>query len=206
MPDGSLPIDTDPEIWPILFTYIKRPSIYPLLWTREKGFDYVGYNKLLSEAKFLGLEDLEQWILSKRYKEVITTRFKTHMFPGHNYSDEHQVHNTWLDSTRGPRGQLQGDGQGPVAPEDVELVSCFEANITSQGAYKCPIGSHLHADLDDCMEAGCPLPPDQGGGPLADYEKLPTSIVAVLKYIDYHPERCEHGYVGSNQDRNNDGM
>ena len=29
LPDGSLPIDTDPEIWPILFTYIKRPSIYP---------------------------------------------------------------------------------------------------------------------------------------------------------------------------------
>ncbi|KAI4934223.1 hypothetical protein J4E85_002079 [Alternaria conjuncta] len=70
LPDGSLPIDTDPEIWPILFTYIKRPSTYPLLWTREKGFDYVGYNKLLSEAKFLGLEDLEQWILSKRYKEM----------------------------------------------------------------------------------------------------------------------------------------
>jgi hypothetical protein len=39
LPDGSLPIDADPEIWPTLFTYIKRPTVFPLLWTRKKGFD-----------------------------------------------------------------------------------------------------------------------------------------------------------------------
>jgi hypothetical protein len=30
LPDSSLPIDADPEVWPALFTYLKRPTNKPL--------------------------------------------------------------------------------------------------------------------------------------------------------------------------------
>jgi hypothetical protein len=79
LPDGSLPIHADPDIFSVLLGYMRRPAVYPLFWTEEQGFDYVTHNKLMAEADFFGLDDLETWILERRYlkavKEHLTMTF-----------------------------------------------------------------------------------------------------------------------------------
>jgi hypothetical protein len=164
LPDGSLPLDTDPEIWPTLFAYLKRPSMFTLLWTREKGFDYVKYNKLMPEADFFGLSELKEWILQKKYREVVKTGLKTtiHSWQLTPLYDDYMNHE-WLHSARWKRPHEGGsimDQHGSVTRnyqppefdplnEDVELVSCIKAKIPSRGDFLCSSkkGSHIHHDL-----------------------------------------------------------
>ncbi|KAL7774469.1 hypothetical protein CFE70_005381 [Pyrenophora teres f. teres 0-1] len=70
LPDDSLPIDADYDIWSTLFAYTNRPSVFPLLWPREKGFDYVGYNRPIAHADFSGLVELKDWQRQKFLKAV----------------------------------------------------------------------------------------------------------------------------------------
>jgi hypothetical protein len=79
LPDGSLPIDSDEDIFLILLGYMRRPTAFPLLWTREKGFDYVTYNKLLAEADFYGLSDLKAWIKERKFLAAVKTTHKIEM-------------------------------------------------------------------------------------------------------------------------------
>jgi hypothetical protein len=76
--DGSYSIDADPAAFQHLLCYMRRPSNFPLLWTKEKGFDYVLYNKLEAEADFFLLHDLRDWIRQERYKDAITTIVEIH--------------------------------------------------------------------------------------------------------------------------------
>ncbi|KAF2844389.1 hypothetical protein T440DRAFT_410312, partial [Plenodomus tracheiphilus IPT5] len=71
--DGSYSIDADPAVFEHLLCYMRRPSNFSLLWTKEKGFDYVLYNKLEAEADFFLLHDLQDWIRQERYKDAFTT-------------------------------------------------------------------------------------------------------------------------------------
>jgi hypothetical protein len=81
LPDGSLPIDSDPDVFTILMEYIRRPAVYPLLWTREKGFDYMAYNKLMAEADYFGLTDLKDWIQQRQFMKAVKTTLKMEIHP-----------------------------------------------------------------------------------------------------------------------------
>jgi hypothetical protein len=116
-----LPIDVDPEIFPTLFEYLRRPAVYPLLWTRENGFDYAAYNKLMAEADFFGLVDLKDWIQQKKYLEVVNIHLKLEIYPGSLRKYDYEENSTLLGHARNP------------AAEDVELISCLETEIPSQG-------------------------------------------------------------------------
>lgn len=69
----DLAIDADPDVFEHVLRFMRRPSIYPLLWTKEKGFDYVLYSRLEAEADFFLLHDLRDWIRQERYKDAVKT-------------------------------------------------------------------------------------------------------------------------------------
>jgi hypothetical protein len=69
--DGSLFIDADPDAFDHLLRFMRRPSKFPLFWTREYGFDYAFYSRLEAEADYFALDDLKEWISKKRYQEAI---------------------------------------------------------------------------------------------------------------------------------------
>lgn len=81
LPDGSVFIDADPDVFTIVLNYMRRPSTYPLLWTCEKGFDYVLYNKVMAEADFYMLEELRDWVASKEYENAVKIRHKIEVNP-----------------------------------------------------------------------------------------------------------------------------
>lgn len=63
-------LDANPTIFSHLLEYL-RDGVMPLLWTEEKGFDYVAYAKLEKMADFLVVERLRRWISAKRYLEAV---------------------------------------------------------------------------------------------------------------------------------------
>ena len=50
---------------------MRRPSKFPLFWTKETSFDYALYNKLEAEADYFLLYDLRDWLRQKRYLDAI---------------------------------------------------------------------------------------------------------------------------------------
>jgi hypothetical protein len=56
--DGSLFVDADPKIFQHILNFMRRPSKFPLFWTKQTGFDYVLYKKLEEEADYFLLHDL----------------------------------------------------------------------------------------------------------------------------------------------------
>jgi hypothetical protein len=66
-------VDADSDIFEHLLCFMRRPSHFPLFWTKEKGFDYVLYNKLEAEADFFLLHSLRNWVRQERYKDAVKT-------------------------------------------------------------------------------------------------------------------------------------
>jgi hypothetical protein len=56
--DGSLFVDADLKIFQHILNFMRRPSKFPLFWTKQTGFDYVLYKKLEEEADYFLLHDL----------------------------------------------------------------------------------------------------------------------------------------------------
>jgi hypothetical protein len=71
--DGSYFIDADPDAFQHVLDFMRRPSRFPLFWTKETGFNYALYNKLEAEADYFGLDDLHDWLRGKRYVDAVKT-------------------------------------------------------------------------------------------------------------------------------------
>jgi hypothetical protein len=55
---------------------MRRPSKFPMFWTKESGFDYALYNRLEAEADYFllhDLHDLHDWIRRTRYLDAVQT-------------------------------------------------------------------------------------------------------------------------------------
>lgn len=63
--DDSYFVDADPDTFQHILSFMRRPSRFPLFWTKDKGFDYALYNRLEIEADYFALEDLRDWIWSQ---------------------------------------------------------------------------------------------------------------------------------------------
>jgi hypothetical protein len=74
--DGSYFIDADPDAFQHVLDFMRRPSSFPLFWTKETGFNYALYNKLEAEADYFGLDDLHNWLRDKRYVDAVKTVVK----------------------------------------------------------------------------------------------------------------------------------
>jgi hypothetical protein len=71
--DGSYYIDADAEIFHHVLNFMRRPSRFPLFWTKEIGFDHALYTKLEAEADYFLLHDLRDWIRNQHYEEAVKT-------------------------------------------------------------------------------------------------------------------------------------
>jgi hypothetical protein len=71
--NGSLFVDADPNTFQHILDFMRRPSKFPLFWTKQTGFDYALYNKLEEEADYFLLHDLRDWIKETRYLDAVRT-------------------------------------------------------------------------------------------------------------------------------------
>ncbi|KAI1343111.1 hypothetical protein F5Y15DRAFT_277563 [Xylariaceae sp. FL0016] len=68
--DGSYFIDADPVRFVDILAFLRRGTM-PLYWTVESGHDYARYHRLLDEARFFGLPELENWLASQAYHKAV---------------------------------------------------------------------------------------------------------------------------------------
>jgi hypothetical protein len=71
--DNKIFVDADPLLFRHILNYLRR-SLPPIFWTRTEGFDYPLYAALREEARYFGIESLEQWIAEERYMASVTIR------------------------------------------------------------------------------------------------------------------------------------
>lgn len=117
-PDGSYFIDSKPEVFEHLLHFMRRPSKFPLFWTREKGFDYALYNKLEAEANYYLLQDLSSWIREGRYKDAVKTVIEIKKFP-----------------EPPPNGEVK-------EWKEVQDTQWFFDFFKDQKTYRCPLDMH----------------------------------------------------------------
>ncbi|KAH6613941.1 hypothetical protein C7974DRAFT_321867, partial [Boeremia exigua] len=70
--DGTYFLDADPELFNHLLQFMRRPSVFPLFWSKDQGFDYDLYQRLQAEAKYFQIDRLHSWIEKKAYLNAIT--------------------------------------------------------------------------------------------------------------------------------------
>ncbi|RYO27750.1 hypothetical protein AA0113_g12259 [Alternaria arborescens] len=71
--DGSYFIDADPDAFQHILNFMRRPSKFLLLWSKETGFDYALYNKIEAEADYFLLHALRDWLQKNRYLDAVKT-------------------------------------------------------------------------------------------------------------------------------------
>lgn len=72
--DSPLFIDADPDLFEHILRYLRRQEVFPLFWSKDRGFDYDLYNRLEAEAGHFGILVLEDWIKEKRYLQAVTVK------------------------------------------------------------------------------------------------------------------------------------
>ncbi|KAH7088826.1 hypothetical protein FB567DRAFT_318876 [Paraphoma chrysanthemicola] len=69
--DGSYFLDADPDLFAHLLRFMRRPEVFPLFYTKDRGFDYDLYNRLEAEAEYFQLDTLREWIMEKKYEKAV---------------------------------------------------------------------------------------------------------------------------------------
>lgn len=100
--DGSYFIDADPDAFQYILEFMRRPSKYPLLWTKETSFNYALYNKLEAEADYFLLHDLRDWLREKRYLDAVKTIVEVKAL------SDHQLKYRWNEERCKPDIEVQG--------------------------------------------------------------------------------------------------
>lgn len=85
--DGSYFIDADPDAFQYILEFMRRPSKFPLFWTKETSFNYALYNKLEAEADYFFLHDLRDWLRKKRYLDAVKTIIEVKALSEHQLED-----------------------------------------------------------------------------------------------------------------------
>jgi hypothetical protein len=109
--DCSYFVDADADAFQYVLDFMRRPSKFPLFWTKETGFDYALYIRLEAEADYFLLHDLRDWIRKKRYLDAVRTVVGTKILSGAKVKDPQNLRNyeanvdirSFLDSYTGER-------------------------------------------------------------------------------------------------------
>jgi len=75
--DGSYYVDADADTFEHLLSFMRRPSRFPLYWTKEDGFDYALYSRVEAEADYFMLEGLRDWVKQRKYLQAVGTVLRT---------------------------------------------------------------------------------------------------------------------------------
>lgn len=68
--DGSYFIDADPSIFEHVLRYL-RQRVFPVFYDRAKGHDFPLYTAILAQAKYFGIDPLQNWLEHKAYLDVV---------------------------------------------------------------------------------------------------------------------------------------
>jgi hypothetical protein len=161
--DGSFFVDADPDTFEHLLNFMRRPSRFPLYWTKEKGFDYVLYSKLAVEADFFLLHDLRDWIRKGRYLGAIRTDLRITKEPLLYFS--------------GTCNTLQGH---PV-------IENFYGDTGGSGPYRCPLGRH--DGYPSSCHSNCHKERGTSGAQFDAPQKHIISIITTIRFVD---EVCDN--------------
>ncbi|KAL1799002.1 hypothetical protein ACET3X_003039 [Alternaria dauci] len=77
--DGSYYIDADAATFEHILNFMRRPSRFPLYWTKEDGFDLALYCRVEAEADYFLLKGLRDWINQAQYLQAVTTTSRTYL-------------------------------------------------------------------------------------------------------------------------------
>ena len=69
--DGSYFLDADPDLFEHLLRFMRRPNVFPVLYTANDGFNYDMYIRLQNEAEYFEINTLRDWIKNKRYLDAV---------------------------------------------------------------------------------------------------------------------------------------
>ena len=69
--DGSYFIDRDGHLFEYILSFL-RTGICPLFYDNINGFDHAKYVRLGAEAEYFGVKKLCDWIIAKKYEQVIS--------------------------------------------------------------------------------------------------------------------------------------
>ncbi|KAF2273491.1 uncharacterized protein EI97DRAFT_503364 [Westerdykella ornata] len=97
--DGSYFVDADPDVFKHIVAFMRRPTKFPLFWTKEAGFDYALYNKLEVEADHFRLWDLRDWIREKRYLDAVRSFVEIKVLSEQEVEDGFHYQRTGADLT-----------------------------------------------------------------------------------------------------------
>ncbi|KAF2497895.1 hypothetical protein BU16DRAFT_456850 [Lophium mytilinum] len=64
-------IDGDGNTFEHLLRFLRRPSIFPLFWSKAEGHDFALYEALQQEAEQYGVDKLAEWLKAKKYLEAV---------------------------------------------------------------------------------------------------------------------------------------
>lgn len=163
--DGSYFIDADPDAFQYILDFMRRPSRFPLFWTKETGFDYALYNKLETEADYFLLHDLRDWIGKKRYLDAVKTIIEVKALS---------------------KRELE-DGQNHTRCEaDIEVQSFF-GSYSGERRYRSPCEIHTRNQepVRGCHSCEGLI---RAHGP--QYDDPPKSLTLVTKRIEFDETVC----------------
>jgi hypothetical protein len=162
--DGSYFIDADPDVFQHVLSFMRRPSKFPLFWTKERSFDYTLYNRLEAEADYFLLHDLRDWLRKKRYLDAVKITFEAKSLSEY---------------------QLQDGRNQRRCEADIEVQSFFGHYLGNKSRC-CPRGVHgeyaKDCDYTECAEI------IQAHGP--QYDDPPKRLTLVIKTIVFDETVC----------------
>lgn len=71
--NGEIFIDADPRLFRYILNFLRRCTP-PIFWNRSEGFDHPLYAALLEEARYFGISNLEEWIVTKKYMDSVSVK------------------------------------------------------------------------------------------------------------------------------------
>jgi hypothetical protein len=161
--DGTYFIDTNPALFEHLLDFMRRPSVFPLFWSQNKGFDYNLYQRLQAEAEYFQISTLDKWIKEKKYHQAVTIR-------------------TYEPVTRELKNMPQERIAGNMT-KDWYYVSKVHKT------YVCPRRIHCHYGKREACGRACHEHKGDGDTDYDEEEYL--KVVAVKREIVFDEEVCK---------------
>ena len=168
--DGSYLIDADPDVFQYILEFMRRPSKFPLFWTKETSFDYALYNKLEVEADYFLLHDLRDWLRKKRYLDAVKTIVEVTALSEYQLSDRQNKRR---------------------CEADIEIQSFF-GSCSGERRYHSPC--EIHANIGSPV-MGCGLCAEliRAHGP--QYDNPPKRLTIVTKRTVFDETVCVNEVV-----------
>ncbi|KAJ4311191.1 hypothetical protein N0V94_008066 [Neodidymelliopsis sp. IMI 364377] len=164
-PDGSYFLDADPDLFDHLLRFMRRPSIFPLFYSKAEGFDYDLYHRLEVEAEYFQMHTLHAWLEARSYENAVHVRTRC--------SEVHDVNS--------------------VPEEDKSVNSASDWQIIplvkTRSVYVCPRNIHCHRGNSERCGHACSR--TQGSEPSKYENECYVEAFSVKKEIVFDQKACE---------------